>query len=72
MSDLIALAILSTVAAYIAVGASFAIVFVFRGIQRIDPAAEHSGLPFRVILIPGATALWPVLLRRWMRAEKKP
>ncbi len=72
MSDSIAFAILSIAAAYFATGVCFAIVFVFRGIQTLDPATAHAPLTFRAILVPGATALWPLLLRRWMTTEKKP
>jgi len=72
MSDSIASAILLTLAAYIAAGVCFAFGFVFRGIYTIDPAAVHAPLTFRAVLIPGAAALWPVLLRRWMLTGKKP
>jgi len=71
MSDSIALAILWTLATYGAAGLCFALAFVFRGIHCIDPAAEHAGLSFRIILLPGAAALWPILLRRWILAGAK-
>ena len=49
-------------------GAVFAIVFVTIGIQRVDSVAEHAPLGFRLIVLPGAAALWPLLLVRWLRA----
>ncbi|HZT71447.1 MAG TPA: hypothetical protein VFC10_17095 [Terriglobia bacterium] len=54
---------------YAAVGALFAAAFVWRGVSRIDGQAAGAGLGFRLILLPGVTALWPVLLRRWIRAQ---
>ena len=45
----------------------FAIAFVIKGIGRVDPVAEHAPLGFRLIVMPGVIALWPLLLVRWMR-----
>ena len=55
-------------AAYVAAGVVFAIAFVTKGIQRIDPVAEHAPVGFRLIVMPGAAALWPLLLVRWIRS----
>ena len=55
--------------AYAAFGLLFAAVFVTWGIGRIDPAAKGSGIGFRLIVLPGVVALWPLLLKRWIRAR---
>ncbi len=58
--------------AYAALGVVFALAFVTRGAQRIDPAA-HTGTPgFRAAIFPGAVALWPLLLRRWWACGREP
>ena len=54
---------------YAALGALFAIAFVARGVSRMDGQAAGAGLGFRLMILPGATALWPVLLHRWIRAR---
>jgi hypothetical protein len=54
--------------AYGAAGAVFAVAFVTGGIQRIDPVAEHAPVAFRLIVMPGVAALWPLLLMRWIRS----
>lgn len=54
---------------YALVGAMFAVAFVARGIDRIDQTARGSGVAFRLIVIPGAAALWPLLLRKWIGAQ---
>ena len=51
-------------------GAVFAVAFVLFGIQRIDPVAEHSPIGFRLIVMPGVAALWPLLLGRWLRVRR--
>ena len=57
--------ILLCVFAYAAVGLVFAAVFACVGITRVDAASKGSSVGFRLLMIPGAAALWPVLLRQW-------
>lgn len=57
---------------YIACGLVFAPLFAWRGAGRIDPAAKTAGLGFRLIVLPGVVALWPVLLRRWLARRPPP
>jgi hypothetical protein len=52
-------------AAYIALGIVFAVPFLTLGIGRVDPAAARGTVGFRIIVFPGAVALWPLLARRW-------
>ena len=54
------------------VGAAFALAFVARGVDRIDPAAKGMPLAARLLLIPGAAALWPLLLAKWQRHRGRP
>jgi len=55
-------------ALYTAAGGVFAVAFLIFGIHRVDPVAEHAPIGFRLIIVPGVTALWPLLLTRWVRA----
>lgn len=55
---------------YAAFGAMFALLFVSVGAQRVDPEAKHSGIVFRLLIWPGAAALWPFLFRRWIRGDR--
>lgn len=66
VAELIAYALI----AYGAAGIVFACAFVMRGAGMLDPAAAKSGPGFRVMILPGSAALWPVLLLRWMRAKR--
>ena len=49
---------------YFGVGILFALFFVGTGITRIDAATKQSGWGFRLLVFPGAVALWPIL---WLR-----
>jgi hypothetical protein len=53
-------------------GLVFAIAFVITGVKRIDSQAIGSGVGFRVLIFPGAAALWPLLLRRWISRTAEP
>ena len=54
-------------AAYVLAGVVFAAAFVTVGIQRVDPVAQHAPVGFRLIVAPGAAALWPWLMACWIR-----
>lgn len=53
---------------YAAAGVLFALAFVGIGVTRLDSAAKGSSWGFRLMILPGAAALWPWLLARWIRA----
>ncbi len=57
---------------YAGIGLVFGVAFALRGAQRLDPAAADGTWGFRVLLVPGAAALWPLLLARWVRGSGKP
>ena len=53
--------------AYVAAGALFAIAFAAWGAGQIDAAARGGTAGFRLIVLPGAAALWPLLALKWTR-----
>ena len=57
---------------YGAVGIVFAIPFVVRGVGRIDPIAVESSWGFRVAILLGSAAFWPLLLKRWFGGQSAP
>jgi hypothetical protein len=56
-------------AAYLALGLTFAVPFAVRWAGRLDPAATRGTWGFRVLIVPGAVLLWPVLAARLARAR---
>lgn len=52
-----------------AVGAVVCVLFLFIGIDRVDPAA-HDAYAFRPLLVPGILVIWPLVLWRWWSLEK--
>ena len=74
--DSSALAIVQTgiwiVKIYFLIGLIFAVPFVIFGVQRMDPAAKGSGIFFRLVIIPGVTVFWPLLLKRLIAKQQTP
>jgi hypothetical protein len=69
MAPTVAELIVGVMAAYATAGLLFGAVFVAFGIDRVDAVAKGSGVAFRLIVLPGVAALWPLLLRRWLGAR---
>ncbi len=69
---MIAAVMLIALAVYLACGLAFAIPFALTGVKRIDPHAAHGSWGFRLLLIPGTMAFWPLLLKRWRSGGVSP
>ena len=59
--------LLEALAAYAVIGSFIAIPFVVFGISRVMPRASVTP-GARLLLLPGAVALWPLVLARWLRS----
>ena len=59
---------LMVVSVYLVLGLVFAVLFVLRGYKRIDALAATAPLRIRILWMPAAVALWPLLARTWMRS----
>jgi hypothetical protein len=57
---------------YLALGLLFAVPFSLAGAAKIDPGAREGTWGFKLIVLPGAVALWPLLLRRWIAGRPEP
>jgi hypothetical protein len=54
---------------YVILGTLFAAPFVAKGVNRVDPAARTASWAFRLLILPGAIALWPLLAAKWWRTR---
>lgn len=62
----IATILLTGFAAYVVAGIAIAAVFVVGAASRALPEPAPVTLGARLLMAPGAIALWPVVLRRWL------
>jgi hypothetical protein len=58
--------ILNLLGLYAIVGVVTALAFVAFGVTRVQPAPVSLGA--RILILPGAAALWPYVLARWLKA----
>lgn len=64
--------VLGVIVGYAIVGLLFAIAFAARGARALDPNVDGAPWTFRLIIAPGAAALWPLLAARWARKRGEP
>lgn len=72
LSTAVASWIASLAAGYLLIGAVFAIPFVLRWAGTMDPVAAHGTWGFRLLILPGAALLWPVLILKLLRHRGQP
>ena len=72
MYEAIAILLVYVLYVYTALGVAFALAFVTVGVKRIDSQAVGSSIGFRLLILPGSVAFWPLLLRRWISGKGEP
>lgn len=70
MTEPVARLLLTVAGIYLLAGALFAIPFAWRGAGVLEPVAREGTPGFRLLILPGALTLWPLLLVRWWRATR--
>jgi hypothetical protein len=63
--------ILAITALYLLFGLLFAILFVIKGVEEVDESAHRGSIGFRIIIIPGVMAFWPLLMKKWIRSANQ-
>jgi hypothetical protein len=72
MLETFAKAIVYTLAVYAGLGSVFAVPFVWLRVQGLDSEAQGSGIGFRLLILPGVAAFWPMFLYRWRQGMADP
>jgi hypothetical protein len=72
MFEIVAKAFVYGLEVYAGLGFVFALAFVWVGVQRLDSEAQDSGVGFRLLILPGVAAFWPMLLYRWTQHVTEP
>lgn len=68
MPEPLAQALIAVLALHALVGLGFAARLLPRRIDELDPSARGASLGFRLLILPGVVALWPLLWRRMRSA----
>ena len=72
MSLAIAQFVIGVVEAYAVVGVAFALMFLTRGVTRLDPRVAGAPKTLRLLILPGIVALWPLFAWRWIAGAHEP
>jgi hypothetical protein len=59
--------LLYALALYATAGVLLAVAFVLVGVTQVQPQPVSIGA--RILLLPGAFALWPYVMARWLRSR---
>ena len=62
--------VLIALALYAATGVAVAAAFVVFGVARVLPEPAPVTVGARILIFPGAAALWPYVLVRWLKARR--
>jgi hypothetical protein len=66
--DAIATIVAIGLALYVAAGFVAGLAFVIFGVTAVQSAPVTVGA--RILLLPGATALWPIVVCRWLQSRR--
>ena len=66
---IIAEVILFACLAYSFCGVAIGVPFVLRGVDLVDASARGASIGFRLIILPGTVALWPLIAAKWIKAR---
>lgn len=72
MSHPLASLLVGLLSLYLSLGLAFAVVFAWRGVDLVDPMARGASWGFRLLILPGSTLFWPLLLVRWKAGSVGP
>lgn len=60
---------LSIFGGYLALGLVFSLLFLWRGLSKVDEDAKGSSFGFKLLLLPGLCFFWPQFLIKWIQAK---
>jgi hypothetical protein len=62
--------LLAAAVLYGVAGVVVALSFVTVGLDAVLPAGTPVTIGARMLFVPGAAALWPIVLRRWLQSRR--
>ena len=71
MTLAIAQLLVHLVEGYAAAGILFAMLFLWRWVGQLDPAAAHATWGFRALVFPGVVLFWPLFAARLARRSRQ-
>ena len=72
MSIEVAQVIVALFELYALAGIAFAMLFLRRGVERLDPRVAGAPKTLKLLILPGVAALWPLLAWRSIAGASEP
>ena len=67
---ILAYGLFTLVGIYLLAGLCFCIILFAKGLPEFDPNTKNAGVVFKILIIPGIMAFWPLLWRKWKGNKK--
>lgn len=61
--------IVNITGSYLALGVLFSVVFMWKGLEKVDESAKGSSWFFKVLIFPGMVAFWVLFLNKWLKIK---
>ena len=65
-----AIILVNLFAFYWLIGAVFSIIFIWKGLSKVDDGSKGSSIWFKLLIFPGLCTFWPVFLTKWIKISK--
>lgn len=62
--------IFTVIGIYLLLGFLYYLAFIFKWAAQLDENTKGSGIGFKLLILPGTLALWPVLYWKWKKRNK--
>lgn len=69
--ELIISSILSIVGIYLVIGFIFSIVFIWKGLEKVDDGIHGSPWLVKTLIFPGMVVFWVIFANKWRKALLK-
>ena len=61
--------LLLVVAIYMLIGLCFSMLFLWKGIGKVDANAKGIGISLKLLLLPGVIVFWIFFLIKWLKVK---
>lgn len=55
---------------YVLIGILFSLIFIWKGLKKVDPGVEGTSIWFKLLIFPGLCAFWPLFFSKWLKTSK--
>ncbi|MEM1120855.1 MAG: hypothetical protein AAGJ18_10435 [Bacteroidota bacterium] len=71
MKENIVLTLINLTGLYLLLGFVFSLLFLWKGLEKVDEGAKGTSRFFKLLLVPGLCVFWVLFLKKWWRTTKK-